>query len=314
MRIAATQINQLGHKSNGTQQAKGMRKKNSWADQMKEIREQKENVSKKRNQLIAETLENGGSTADIKEQLKVYDEQLKNLDEQMEKIMTDQMKEQMEKVGKGKQSDKTSEAKSEEEAELQKISMLTELSTDVDKAQKVVSVSKQVEQQKNITDTEIKNDNIARTELLERIDLDNPGAADTMNPIGASESAYKNLSELHTRISDLSSSIGESIQEIQDKLEKYQDEVSKPENAEKGGAEDGSPAVDELERSQKLTQEFLDNFERWSDEAEELDLNSKDMIRYLKEKVDQWKEELKNRSDSDFSIWERISRPMDVRG
>lgn len=324
MRIAANSINVQQH---GKKVAQGGAQKKSWSDQIKNLKEQQEILTKKRAELLAENKEQGGDMELIKEQLKGYDMQLKALDEQMQNIMTEQMKEQKEKLGKkeGNASDNTN--KTEEQLQDEKLTRLATLSGRLDHMAQISNTKDQTEQDSRISDAQIKTDNTNRTELLERIALTNPEVAKYMDKIGATDRAYSDLSALKEKISTLSESLSSGLNDLQQDVTeegKRPDDIGDKEQTDSvTGKDNKNDKTDEtvgeednrseLEKALDLTDEFTDQYGKWSKEALEQNLSAKDANNYVLDRIAQWTAQLYERNDDSLQRWNRLITPLDAR-
>ena len=151
------------------------------------LMKQKEQINERKNELIGDTLENGGDIDSIKSQLESYELQLEAVDEEISDIMTQEMED---KNKEPKNYSKT-EPKTQEDAEQQQFSNLVTMSADIEKAEVIASVKTKLE-----------------SELSSLSSSDTP-----------SKATLEKASQISERIENITPMIFEKLASVNDKIE-----------------------------------------------------------------------------------------------
>lgn len=154
---------------------------------------QKQKITESKNELISRNLEKGGDMADIKSQLKSFEEQLESIDEQIAQTMAEQMKQQEQEQNKVE----TKKPKTEEEAQTQRFNSLINLSSSLDKAQVISSVKTKSDGEARVLESEIKIDE---------------GRG------GASKMKKERLADLQKQSTTLATQIADSLNEVNEQI------------------------------------------------------------------------------------------------
>lgn len=108
------------------------------------LTKQKQTIIDRKNELVENTLKNGGKVDDIKDQLKNYGKQLADLDKQIAGLYAQQAKACAEPDDK-KKTDRTDPHKTEEQREVERLSSLANVSDGIRNAEKISAVKDRVE-------------------------------------------------------------------------------------------------------------------------------------------------------------------------
>ena len=103
------------------------------------LTKQKQTIIDRKNELVENTLKNGGKVDDIKDQLKNYGKQLADLDKQIAGLYAQQAKACAEPDDK-KKTDRTDPHKTEEQREVERLSSLANVSDGIRNAEKISAV------------------------------------------------------------------------------------------------------------------------------------------------------------------------------
>lgn len=130
------------------------------------LNKQKQNIIEQKNKLVDDTLKAGGTFESIKEQLKTYEEQIKNVDKQIITALSKESQERLEENKKNQEEriKNNSKPKTEEELMSKKLTKITELATNIEQAETAHKVKAQIEGEARVLNSEIKMDG-DRTEL-----------------------------------------------------------------------------------------------------------------------------------------------------
>lgn len=170
---------------------------------MESFLKQKEDILNRKNELIRNTLEQGGQLESIKPRLEIYDEQLKQLEEQFNQSMLQQAA-----VMDPKKPERKSQA---EKPADQNFHALTDVSLTMDKVQLVSRVQRGLESKTRILSNEIVADNSRG---------------------GASSHKTELLASLKQRSSSLAKQLKETVSEISESMQhEFEDEIQDDEKA-----------------------------------------------------------------------------------
>lgn len=154
------------------------------------LTKQKQDLIDRKNELIQSTTENGGTTADIKSQLDMFEEEMKSIDEQIAQAQT----EDGTKKAKNETSGIYEKPKTEEEAANEKLNQITELSVSFDTAQTVSNVKSKMDGEARVLKAEVKTG------------------------FGDIEGKLDRIAEIDAKSAQLMSDIGENLQEVNSKV------------------------------------------------------------------------------------------------
>jgi len=177
------------------------------------LMKQKQNIIERKNELISNTLEKGGSMDSIKTMLESYEDQLKSIDEQIAQTMAKQAKQQVEKQ---KEAVNT-KPKTEEEIQAKRLNSIVSSSLNVKQAQVVSSVKTKVDGDAGILKFEIE------------IDKARAGSSPSAKKFIAKKEAR--LAEMQNRSANLTAQIGEKLVDVNEEIkENDNSQTVKPEN------------------------------------------------------------------------------------
>lgn len=178
------------------------------------LMKQKMNITKSKNSLISNTLENGGTLDSIKSQLSAYDEQLKNIDTQISSVIAEEIENQAEKM-KPKYDNKQ---KTEDEIQNERLTSILSLSDDLQHAKAVSAVKAKIDGDSHV--------------LRQEIDLDKAYAEFTDGALVAKvENKEAKLAAMEQRSLRLASKTADELTVISEKVaNKPQETVSETEN------------------------------------------------------------------------------------
>ena len=118
------------------------------------LTKQKQTIIDRKNELVENTLKNGGKVDDIKDQLKNYGKQLADLDKQIAGLYAQQAKACAEPDDK-KKTDRTDPHKTEEQREVERLSSLANVSDGIRNAEKISAVKDRVEGEMHVKEAEV---------------------------------------------------------------------------------------------------------------------------------------------------------------
>lgn len=167
---------------------------------IEQLMKQKEYLQERKQSLIDSAAENG--TTDLNQQLKEYEQQMKDIDEQITKLQTEDREK--------KESDDTTgmiyeKPKTKEEVEADQLNGLTALSSGTDQTEVLSSVKGKLDGQINVMTAEFHSIN------------------------GSTESKLEKISELKSRSQKISSDIAEKLGDSLDSISSRNEEIVKPE-------------------------------------------------------------------------------------
>lgn len=111
------------------------------AQLIENLQKQREAVVEQKNQLVATTLENGGSLEDIEAPLDAFQEKLDSLDAMMAETLNAQMTAQAQQLAGNTEEKPAKEPETEEEAEAQNLQALTGMAAGMEQAKAVQSTA-----------------------------------------------------------------------------------------------------------------------------------------------------------------------------
>ena len=308
---------------------------NSMVDKLSD---QKENLVRKRNELIAKTSEKGESLDTIQDQLKIYDQQIQNLTAQIAKEMNKSAQESIStsQNNQAQSADINATPKTEEEVTNAKLNAVSKLGASFDTIETIRSVKAKTENEASITDSEINTDNQNRADFIEHIAWSNPEAASLTSKQGASDNKYDKLASLTMRISELSNTLGEHMSSVQQEITDIQtqdkiqnalqqwssedtaDGESKAttDNTEDAQASFSSNSLVKLaaafQKAAPAIEDFIKNVPQWNKDADENQLADSDKKNYLNDQINNWEKDLQKNSPEEYDAWKRITTSLDV--
>lgn len=316
--------------------AKSDANQNSMVDKLSE---QRENLVRKRNELIAKTSEKGESLDTIQDQLKIYDQQIQNLTAQIAKERNKSAQENIStsQNNQSQNTDMNATPKTEEEVTNAKLNAISKLGASFDTIETIRSVKAKTENQASLTESEINTDNQNRADFIEHIAWTNPEAASLTSKQGASDNKYDKLASLTMRISELSNTLGEHMSDVQqeitdiqmqDKIQNALQQWTSEDTAdgtgkattdnEKGSqvAQSSNSSLVQLDAAFKQAapaiEDFIKNLPQWNKDADENQLNDSDKRNYLNDQLNKWEKDLQNKSPEEYEAWKRITTSLDV--
>lgn len=169
---------------------------------MEALIKQKQRVQDSKNELLANTLDQGGEKSQIQNQLDLYDEQIKNIDDQIAQAAAEQAK------GTTEDKDKENTAasyqpKTPEEAAAKEMSDLLDLSSALSRTEEISMLKEHTEGQVNVVKGEIKLDQSRGS---------------------VSEGKLEKLTELESKARELNNQLGESIGDLTEDLGNVREE------------------------------------------------------------------------------------------
>ena len=216
------------------------------------LTKQKQTIIDRKNELVENTLENGGKVDDIKDQLKNYGkvddikDQLKNygkqladLDKQIAGLYAQQAKACVEPDDK-KKTDRTDPHKTEEQREVERLSSLANVSDGIRNAEKISAVKDRVEGEMHVKEAEVSQGGVHVDALVSK---GMGGAANVADMIDNETSALKRkemeIAALGDRASALGDSQAKSLGDSMDALEENReaDDPVREDKAEKSREE-----------------------------------------------------------------------------
>lgn len=193
-------------------------KKNSMIENLMKQRQQ---ILDQKSELVASTLEKGGTMDSIKTQLEGYEEQLEQIDQQAAELMAKEAEEQVEKSA-NKADDKP---ETEEELQNKRMSNIVNMSGDMELAETLSSIKDRIDGEVRVKSMEISQDK-----------------ATSVSPGAQTQGKFNELSELEVRSSKLAGQIAESFGDITDKMEEDSEQAGE-ENVSDKLAEAGPEAA-----------------------------------------------------------------------
>lgn len=316
--------------------AKSNADQNSIVDKLSE---QKENLVRKKNELIAKTSEKGESLDAIQDQLKIYDQQIQNLTAQIAKEMNKSAQENIStsQNNQDQNADINAKPKTEQEVTNAKLNAVSKLGASFDTIETIRSIKAKTENEASLTDSEINTDNQNRADFIEHIAWTNPEAASLTSKQGASDNKYDKLASLTMRISELTNTLGEHMSNVQQEITDIQTQDKIQNALQQWSSEDtadgaGKTTSDNAEGDQaaqssnnslvKLDaafrnaapaiEDFLENIPQWDKAADENQLTDSDKKNYLNDQLNKWEKDLQKNSPEEYEAWKRITTSLDI--
>ena len=203
------------------------------------LTKQKQTIIDRKNELVENTLKNGGKVDDIKDQLKNYGKQLADLDKQIAGLYAQQAKACAEPDDK-KKTDRTDPHKTEEQREVERLSSLANVSDGIRNAEKISAVKDRVEGEMHVKEAEVSQGGVHVDALVSK---GMGGAANVADMIDNETSALKRkemeIAALGDRASALGDSQAKSLGDSMDALEENReaDDPVREDKAEKSREE-----------------------------------------------------------------------------
>lgn len=333
MKIASSPIANVQKQHNTP--TKSNTNQNSIVDKLSE---QKENLVRKKNELIAKTSEKGQSLDTIQDQLKIYDQQIQNLTAQIAKEMNKSAQDNISASQNNqdqRSTDINAQPKTEEELTNAKLNKVSKLGASFDTIETIHSIKAKTENQASITDSEINTDNQNRADFIEHIAWTNPEAASLTSKQGASDNKYDKLASLTMRISELSNTLGEHMSDVQQEITDIQMQDKIQNALQQWTSEDAGNATskttsDNVEGSQATSnnslvqldaafkkaapaiEDFIKSVPLWNKDAEENQLTDTEKNNYLHDKLNKWEKDLQKNSPEEYEAWKRITTSLNV--
>ena len=160
----------------------------------------------RKNELVENTLKNGGKVDDIKDQLKNYGKQLADLDKQIAGLYAQQAKACVEPDDK-KKTDRTDPYKTEEQREVERLSSLANVSDGIRNAEKISAVKDRVEGEMHVKEAEVSQGGVHVDALVSK---GMGGAANVADMIDNETSALKRKEMEIAALGDRASALGDS--------------------------------------------------------------------------------------------------------
>lgn len=298
-----------------------------------QLTSQREEVVRRKNALIAKTTQENRPLSSIKEQLKIYDQQIENLNSEIAKENARIAEEAQKAQEENKKSAKPVETRPKTEAEVNsdKLNSVTKLGNALETVKTVDSIRSETEGLANVTEIEIELDQTRRNNFIAAVKETNPAAAETLQKRGHSlDSKVDKLEGLKQRIIELSETLGEGVGQIQQEIEdirmqeKIQNLVEKWNKAESGTAEEpednlyaapkDSPLfLDEaFKKAYHATTDFLDKYSDWSKEAMDKGLVGGERDDFLYDKLEEWEKNLQKTSPDEYEAWKQVTASVDI--
>lgn len=172
------------------------------------LMKQKQNIIKRKNELIGTVIEKGRSMDNIKSQLECFEEQLKNIDEQITQAMAEQFKQQNE----SKIEIEYKKPKTEEEIQTERLNSIVNMSSSIRQEQVVSSVKTKVDGESRVLEMEVKLDE---------------------SRSGASASKKERLADLQKQSANLTTQINKDLIEVSEEINDN-NQLVKPETIKNG--------------------------------------------------------------------------------
>ena len=199
----------------------------------------KDDTAERLNELVENTLKNGGKVDDIKDQLKNYGKQLADLDKQIAGLYAQQAKACAEPDDK-KKTDRTDPHKTEEQREVERLSSLANVSDGIRNAEKISAVKDRGEGEMHVKEAEVSQGGVHVDALVSK---GMGGAANVADMVDNETSALKRkemeIAALGDRASALGDSQAKSLGDSMDALEENReaDDPVREDKAEKSREE-----------------------------------------------------------------------------
>ena len=179
------------------------------------LTKQKQTIIDRKNELVENTLENGGKVDDIKDQLKNYGKQLADLDKQIAGLYAQQAKACVEPDDK-KKTDRTDPHKTEEQRQVERLSSLANVSDGIRNAEKISAVKDRVEGEMHVKEAEVSQGGVHVDALVSK---GMGGAANVADMIDNETSALKRKEMEIAALGDRASALGDSMDALEENRE-----------------------------------------------------------------------------------------------
>ena len=192
------------------------------------LTKQKQTIIDRKNELVENTLKNGGKVDDIKDQLKNYGKQLADLDKQIAGLYAQQAKACAEPDDK-KKTDRTAPHKTEEQREVERLSSLANVSDGIRNAEKISAVKDRVEGEMHVKEALVSKGMGGAANVADMVD----------NETSALKRKEMEIAALGDRASALGDSQAKSLGDSMDALEENReaDDPVREDKAEKSREE-----------------------------------------------------------------------------
>lgn len=184
------------------------------------LTKQKEELIERKNELVNTTMENGGDMDLIKTQLDLYNEQIEGIDKQISDLYAQQAKDAVEEQDQ-KITNRFSENKTEEQAEIEKLSNIAYASDSIKQAEIISSVKSKIEGQAKVMESEVGMGEL-QADLLSSKGLGGTNVEDMIANLRQALDEKKELiSDLKNFASDLNVNQGNQLDNTMDQLENH---------------------------------------------------------------------------------------------
>lgn len=212
------------------------------------LTKQKQTIIDRKNELVENTLKNGGKVDDIKDQLKNYGKQLADLDKQIAGLYAQQAKACVEPDGK-KKTGKTGSDKTEDQREAERLSNLANAADGIRAAEKISAVKDRVEGEMHVKEAEVSQGGVHVDALVSK---GMGGAANVADMIDNEMSTLKRKEMEIAALGDRASALGDSRAES---LRDSMDELEENRETEEAVRDDKPEEIREENRADTRTQE-----------------------------------------------------------
>ena len=183
------------------------------------LTKQKQAIIERKNELVENTLKNGGKVDDIKDQLKNYGKQLADLDKQIAGLYAQQAKACVEPEDR-KKKDRTDPDKTEEQREVERLSSLANVSDGIRNAEKISAVKDRVEGEMHVKEAEVSQGGVHVDALVSKGMGSSAKVTDLIdNEMSSLKRKEIEIAALGERASALGDSQGKSLKDSMDALE-----------------------------------------------------------------------------------------------
>lgn len=170
------------------------------------LTKQKQTIIDRKNELVENTLKNGGKVDDIKDQLKNYGKQLADLDKQIAGLYAQQAKACVEPDDK-KKSGKAGPDKTEDQRETERLSSLANAADGIRTAEKISAVQDRIEGEMHVKEAEVSQGGVHVDALISK---GMGGAANVADMIDNETSALKRKEMEIAALGERASALGDS--------------------------------------------------------------------------------------------------------
>lgn len=170
------------------------------------LTKQKQTIIDRKNELVENTLKNGGKVDDIKDQLKNYGKQLADLDKQIAGLYAQQAKACVEPDDK-KKSGKAGPDKTEDQRETERLSSLANAADGIRTAEKISAVQDRIEGEMHVKEAEVSQGGVHVDALVSK---GMGGAANVADMIDNETSALKRKEMEIAALGERASALGDS--------------------------------------------------------------------------------------------------------